>query len=273
MAAPDVARAHTAAREIFGLRTLWAQIAALDDVVGTDTQISLLLEVRRLAERATRWLLRNRTQPLDIAATTEFFQPGVRELALLIPTLVTENRRRIVRAHRRRLRRRRRPEGPGVVGRDVARPHRGPGHHDGRPLHPAPRRRGGRGLLRARRVPEARLAAGPDTRPAARRPLAEPSPEPPSARTCTSSTRPSRPRSCGPARPARAARAGAPLGRDDRRGDEPLSAPARRHHQQRPVRPRHALGRAPRDPDPGAGQHPGNHAVKPLTGLPQITGT
>jgi glutamate dehydrogenase len=93
LAAPDVARAHTAAREIFGLRALWAQIEELDDIVGTDTQIALLLEVRRLAERATRWLLRNRTQPLDIAATTEFFQPGVRELALLVPKLVTENRR------------------------------------------------------------------------------------------------------------------------------------------------------------------------------------
>jgi glutamate dehydrogenase len=95
MAAPDVARAHTAAREIYGLRALWAQIAALDDVLETDTQITLLLEVRRLAERATRWLLRNRAQPLDIAATTEFFRPGVRELTVLIPTLVTENRRRV----------------------------------------------------------------------------------------------------------------------------------------------------------------------------------
>jgi glutamate dehydrogenase len=95
MAAADVARAHTAAREIFALRPLWAQIAALDDVVATDTQIRLLLEVRRLAERATRWLLRNRAQPLNIATTTEFFRPGVRELAVLIPTLVTESRRRI----------------------------------------------------------------------------------------------------------------------------------------------------------------------------------
>jgi glutamate dehydrogenase len=95
MAAPDVARAHTAAREIYGLRALWAQIAAFDDVLGTDTQITLLLEVRRLAERATRWLLRNRAQPLDIAATTEFFRPGARELTILIPKLVTENRRRV----------------------------------------------------------------------------------------------------------------------------------------------------------------------------------
>ncbi len=158
---------------------LWAQIAALDDVVGTDTQIALLLEVRRLAERATRWLLRNRAQPLDIAATTEFFRPGVQELAVLIPDAGHRAPAEDLRAHRRRPRRRRRAEGPGVVGRDVARPHLGPGHHHGRPLHPAPGRGGGRGLFRARRVPEAGLAAGPDTRPAARRPVAEPRPSRP----------------------------------------------------------------------------------------------
>ena len=68
---------------------------------------------------------------------------------------------------RRRPRRRRRAGRSGVVGRDVARPHLGPGHHDGRPLHPAPGRGGGRGLLRTRRAPEARLAARSDIRPAA----------------------------------------------------------------------------------------------------------
>jgi glutamate dehydrogenase len=103
LSAADVARASTAAREIFGLSALWAQIEALDDLVDTGTQISLFLEVRRLAERASRWLLRNRAQPLDIAATIEFFQPGVRELTLLIPGLVSEDRRsaldRTVRDH------------------------------------------------------------------------------------------------------------------------------------------------------------------------------
>ena len=89
----------------------------LDDIVGTDTQIALLLEVRRLAERATRWLLRNRTQPLDIAATTEFFQPGVRELALLIPKLVTENRRGMLERTVGGRVERRRARGSGVVGR------------------------------------------------------------------------------------------------------------------------------------------------------------
>ena len=198
MAAADVARAHTAAREIFGLRPLWAQIAALDDVVGTDTQIRLLLEVRRLAERATRWLLRNRAQPLDIAATTEFFRPGVRELAVLIPTLVTESRRRIFE---------RTVEdyvGDGVP-KDVAWSvgtlpdlDSASGHHLGRPLHPSARRRGGRGLFRARR--DLKLdwlrAAYSICRATT---AGKASPEPPFARTCTSSTRPSRPRSCGPA--------------------------------------------------------------------------
>ena len=97
MGAPEVARTQMAAREIFGLPTLWDQITKLDDT-GSTIQVGLLLEARRLAERATRWLLRNRTQPIDVAATIAFFQPTARELALLIPDLVTEDRRRAIEA-------------------------------------------------------------------------------------------------------------------------------------------------------------------------------
>ncbi len=103
LSAPEVVRAHTAAWEIFALSALWAQLEALDDVLAVRTQISLFLELRRLAERATRWLLRNRTQPLDIAETVEFLEPGVRELTPLIPALISEDRRtaldRTVRGH------------------------------------------------------------------------------------------------------------------------------------------------------------------------------
>ncbi|TWF82399.1 glutamate dehydrogenase [Pseudonocardia hierapolitana] len=103
LSAPDVARAHTAAWDVFGMGALWERLEALDGVVPTRTQISLFLELRRLAERATRWLLRNREQPLDIAQTIEFFEPGVRELTSLIPALISENRRsaldRTVRGH------------------------------------------------------------------------------------------------------------------------------------------------------------------------------
>ena len=61
---------------------------------------------------------------------------------------------------------------------------------------------------------------------------------------------------------ARGTRGRAPLGRDDRRRRDPLPAPARRHHHKRTVRPRDAVGRAPRDPDPRAGQHPGEPPVQ-----------
>ena len=96
MGAPEVARAQMAAREIFGLPTLWDRITKLDDAVSTPVQVGLLLEARRLAERATRWLLRNLTQPIDIAATIAFFQPAARELTLLVPDLVTDDRRRAI---------------------------------------------------------------------------------------------------------------------------------------------------------------------------------
>ncbi|MFC5234160.1 NAD-glutamate dehydrogenase [Pseudonocardia zijingensis] len=103
LSAPDVVRAHTAAREIFGLKALWAGLEALEDVIATRTQISLFLELRRLAERATRWVLRNREQPLDIAETVEHIGPGVRELTPLIPQLIGDDRRaaleRTVRDH------------------------------------------------------------------------------------------------------------------------------------------------------------------------------
>jgi glutamate dehydrogenase len=44
----------------------------------------MLLEGRKLVERATRWLVRSRPRPLDIAAETERFAPGA---ALLAETL------------------------------------------------------------------------------------------------------------------------------------------------------------------------------------------
>jgi glutamate dehydrogenase len=87
---PHVARAHVASWEIFGLAELQAEIEALADV-STETQIRLLLEVRTLAERASRWLLRNRRQPLDIRSTVEHFAPAVPLLADEIPRLLAES--------------------------------------------------------------------------------------------------------------------------------------------------------------------------------------
>jgi glutamate dehydrogenase len=84
---PHIARAHIAAWEIFGLAQLQAEIESLGDVP-TDAQIRLLLDVRTLAERASRWLLRNRRQPLDIRSTVDRFGPAVPLLADEIPLLL-----------------------------------------------------------------------------------------------------------------------------------------------------------------------------------------
>ncbi|HEV8065559.1 MAG TPA: NAD-glutamate dehydrogenase, partial [Acidimicrobiales bacterium] len=51
--APDIARAHFAAWEMFGMDGLWADIEALDFVVPASTQVELVLEARKLVERAS----------------------------------------------------------------------------------------------------------------------------------------------------------------------------------------------------------------------------
>jgi glutamate dehydrogenase len=84
----DIARAYTVAREIYTMRPIWAEIEALDNRVPADTQIEMLLEGRRVIERATRWLLRNRRRPLNIAETVAYFAPGAAELYKQIPTLL-----------------------------------------------------------------------------------------------------------------------------------------------------------------------------------------
>ncbi len=93
---PEIARAYTAAREIFDMRTLWAQIEALDNRVQAGTQTRMFLEARKLVERATRWLLRNRQTPLDIAATISYFSEGASELTGHIPELMLDGDREAV---------------------------------------------------------------------------------------------------------------------------------------------------------------------------------
>ena len=86
--ADDIARAYTAAREAFGLRDLWGEIEGLDGQVPAETQIAMLLRARILLERATRWLLRNRRRPLDIAATVARYAPGAAVLGQALPALL-----------------------------------------------------------------------------------------------------------------------------------------------------------------------------------------
>jgi glutamate dehydrogenase len=85
---PDISGAWLVAREVFDMAGFWAQVEALDGQVDMATQIALLLEGRKLVERAARWLLHNRRPPFDIRATIEFFSAGMDAIGASLPKLL-----------------------------------------------------------------------------------------------------------------------------------------------------------------------------------------
>jgi glutamate dehydrogenase len=86
---PDLTRAWLVAREVFDMPAFWRSVEALDGSVDLSTQITLLLEGRKLTERAARWLLHNRRPPFGISATVAFFADGVRTVRAGLPKLLT----------------------------------------------------------------------------------------------------------------------------------------------------------------------------------------
>jgi glutamate dehydrogenase len=85
---PEIIRAHLIAREVFAMPRLWDRIEACGAQISGPTEVTLLLEGRKLVERATRWLLRNRPAPLDISGNVSFFAPGLQELEGKVASLV-----------------------------------------------------------------------------------------------------------------------------------------------------------------------------------------
>jgi glutamate dehydrogenase len=85
--AADVLRAYTVTREVFGLRDLWAEVEKLDGKVPIAAQTAVYLTIRRLQDRAVRWLLQNRRSPLDVAGSITAVQPGVSQLLPRLDTL------------------------------------------------------------------------------------------------------------------------------------------------------------------------------------------
>ena len=78
--AADVVRSYSLAREIFDLEPLWDQIDALDYQVSTALQLDLLSQLTAIAQRASRWILRLRSQNTDLPTLIQRYQPAAREL-------------------------------------------------------------------------------------------------------------------------------------------------------------------------------------------------
>jgi glutamate dehydrogenase len=86
---PDITRAWLVARDVFGMQEFWRQVTELYRQIDIGTQITLLLEGRKLVERACRWLLYNRRPPIDIAGCVDHFSGGVLAVRSGLPKLLT----------------------------------------------------------------------------------------------------------------------------------------------------------------------------------------
>ena len=85
---PDIVRAWAAVVDVLGMPRLWAEIEALDNRGGTESQAAMLLIALRLVLRAVEWFLHNRTAPLDISAAVAQFAPGAAAIAQRLPGLL-----------------------------------------------------------------------------------------------------------------------------------------------------------------------------------------
>ncbi|TLY71510.1 MAG: NAD-glutamate dehydrogenase [Gammaproteobacteria bacterium] len=84
----QVARAYSAAREIFAMRALWEHIEALDNKVPAGLQYEGSFQTSRLLRHATYWLLTSRSS-LQVDAAVGEFRAGVRALEAEIPQALT----------------------------------------------------------------------------------------------------------------------------------------------------------------------------------------
>ncbi|MGM1057888.1 NAD-glutamate dehydrogenase [Saccharothrix sp. Mg75] len=91
--ATDAVRAYAVVTAIFDLPSLWREVRALDTAIPTHVQDEMVLETRRLLDRASRWLLTNRPQPLAVGSTIARFQPVVAALAPRVPDLLQGHER------------------------------------------------------------------------------------------------------------------------------------------------------------------------------------
>ncbi|RSM83478.1 NAD-glutamate dehydrogenase [Kibdelosporangium aridum] len=79
--ATDAVRAFTVVTRVYDLPAIWREIDALDNRIPTEIADMMVLETRRLLDRASRWLLSNRPQPLAVGAEINRFSRVVKVIA------------------------------------------------------------------------------------------------------------------------------------------------------------------------------------------------
>jgi glutamate dehydrogenase len=94
----DAVRTFVAADAIFGIGETWRRIRAEGEVGSISTVVSdrMTLNLRRLLDRAARWLLNYRPQPIAVGAEINRFRAEVRALAPRIAQWLRGDDREIV---------------------------------------------------------------------------------------------------------------------------------------------------------------------------------
>jgi glutamate dehydrogenase len=83
-----LARAYAAAREVLDMPSFWFAVQTLDNQIEAQTQLNMLVEGRRLVERATRWLVTANPDQIDIARTIGYFEEGAGTLRAALPEIL-----------------------------------------------------------------------------------------------------------------------------------------------------------------------------------------
>ncbi|MER7003974.1 NAD-glutamate dehydrogenase [Dactylosporangium sp. NPDC000555] len=102
--AADVLRASVVIQEVYGLGELRRAVESLDNRMPTSSQTAVYLEMRRLLDRAVRWLVSNRRLPIDVPGEIARLRPGVARLLPQLDTLFRGREREALRANAEGLR-------------------------------------------------------------------------------------------------------------------------------------------------------------------------
>jgi glutamate dehydrogenase len=101
--AADVIRGYVIVRDVYGLNELWQAMEDLDNRVPTKAQTVLNLELRRLLDRAVRWLVTNHRVPLDVTAEIARLRPGLARLLPVLGSLFRGQERAVLRTRSEQL--------------------------------------------------------------------------------------------------------------------------------------------------------------------------
>ncbi len=84
----EVVRGYTFTRDVFGLPALWARIAGLGSAITAQAAAELYLEIRRLLDRGSRWLIQSKGIDMDLAQEVARYSEPIRALGPQIPQLL-----------------------------------------------------------------------------------------------------------------------------------------------------------------------------------------